>query len=79
MNIGSQPGGLPVLIYALMRRKVTTTDMIQNMVDNTNMAMVIAKSHFRDRVRSPLVLFNHENLLRKNCHQVRLDEGLLTP
>jgi hypothetical protein len=60
LNIGSQFGRLRVPMYASMTRKVTTTDMIQNMVDNTNMVVVIAKSHFRDRFRSPLVLFHHE-------------------
>jgi hypothetical protein len=63
LNIGSQLFDelreLP--LYTLMMRKVMTTDAIQNMVDNTNMVVVIARSHFRDRVRNPLVLFHHDH------------------
>jgi len=81
LNIGSQFGALRVPMYASMTRKVTTTDTIQNMVDNTNMVVVIARSHFRGRVRSPLVLshHDHESSLSKNSYQVKLDEGFLTP
>jgi len=43
-----------------MKIKVMTTDMIQYMDDNANMVMVTVKSHFRDRVWSPLVLLHHE-------------------
>jgi hypothetical protein len=65
LNIGNQSGGLlgtgpNWLCHTSMTIKVTTTDMIQYTDDNANMVMVIAKSHFRDRVWSPLELFRRE-------------------
>jgi len=34
--------------------------------DNTNMVMVIAKSHFRDRVWNPLVLYTITKFIEKH-------------
>jgi hypothetical protein len=48
---------------------VSATDKIQCKVDNANMEEVIARSHFRDRLWSPLVLFHHVNPLSKKGHQ----------
>ena len=45
-----------------MAIKVTTSDMIQCTDENANMVMIMAKSHFRDPVWSPFVLFHHEIL-----------------
>lgn len=42
-----------------------TTERIQYRVDSANMEVVKARSHFRDRLWSPLELFHHENSLRK--------------
>jgi hypothetical protein len=57
LNIGSQFGAMRVPMYVSMTRMVMKTDMIQYMVDNANIIVVTARSHFRDRLRSPLVLF----------------------
>jgi hypothetical protein len=78
LNIDSQFGGLRVLMYASMTRKVKTIDMIQYVVDIANMIVVIASSHFRDRVRSPLALFHHEASLSESRYQAKLDKGSLT-
>jgi hypothetical protein len=43
-----------------MTIKMYTMDMIQYTVDKANMVTTMAKSHFRGRVLSPLVLLNHE-------------------
>lgn len=53
LNIGSQICGprMPVNHASESRtRKVTMTDKIQYTVDKPNMAMVIARSHFRARL-----------------------------
>lgn len=65
LTIGNQSGSLQGtapnrLWHPSIMIKVLTIHMIQFMVDNVNMMMIIAKSHFRDRAWSPLVLFHHE-------------------
>ena len=57
-----------LLLNESKSRKVKTTETIQYRVDNANMEVVKARSHFCVRLRSPLVLFvlfHHENSLRK--------------
>ena len=46
------------------------------MDDNANVVMVMAKSHFRDRVLSPLVLLHHK--IENNAASIgRMKGGLL--
>jgi hypothetical protein len=47
--------------------KVKKTERIQYMVDNANMKVMRARSHFRARLWSPLVLFDGENSVRIKC------------
>jgi hypothetical protein len=65
LNIGNQVTGqgwrVPV-DRASRTGKMATADTIQYTVDNANMEVIIARSHFRDRVWSPLVLFHQEKL-----------------
>jgi radical SAM superfamily enzyme len=49
--------------------KVTMTERIQFAVDNANVKVVRARSHFRAWLRSPLVLFHNENSREKRGHQ----------
>jgi hypothetical protein len=44
---------------------VIATDKIQYKVDNVNIEVVMARSHFRDRLWSPLVLCHHEKSFEK--------------
>ena len=44
-----------------------TTERIQYAVDNADKKMMRARSHFRARLWSPLVLFHGENSMRKKC------------
>ena len=65
LTIGNQFGSLRGtasnrLCHTSIMVKVLTMHMIQFTVDNVNMMMIIAKSHFRDRSWSPLVLFHDE-------------------
>jgi hypothetical protein len=46
-----------------------TTETIQYKVVSANMEVVIARSHFRARVWSPLVLSHHKKALRTKEHQ----------
>jgi hypothetical protein len=57
--------------------KVKTMEKMQCMVDNANMKVLRARSHFRARLWSPLVLFDGENLVRSSASG-RLGEGCLT-
>ena len=45
-----------------MTMKVYTMDMAQYTDDKANMVTIMAKSHFRGRVLSPLVLLHREML-----------------
>ena len=63
--IGNQSDGLRAmgsnwLCHTSMTIKVRKVDMIQYMDESANVVMVVAKSHFCDRVWSPLMLFHHE-------------------
>ena len=55
-----------------MTIKVYTMDMIQYIDDKANMVTIMAKSHFRDRVLSPLVLLHHEILREQCCGGIRM-------
>jgi hypothetical protein len=50
-------------------RNVKTTKPIQYVVVSANMEVVMARSHFRARLWSPLVLSHHKKALRKKGHQ----------
>ena len=53
------------LLHESRNVKGKTTERIQYMVDNANMKVMRARSHFRARLWSPLVLFHGENSVRK--------------
>jgi hypothetical protein len=55
------------LLHESRNLKVRTTEMIQCKVDNANMKVMRAKSHFLARLWSPLVLFDGEISVRKRC------------
>jgi hypothetical protein len=57
---------LMLLVNKSACRNVKATERIQYRVENANMEVVKARSHFRDRPWSPLALFHHENSLRKD-------------
>jgi len=56
-----------VLLHESRNVKVKTTERIQYTVDNANTKVMRARSHFRARLWSPLVLFHDENSVRKKC------------
>jgi hypothetical protein len=45
--------------HALMTGKVTTTDMTQYMVDNTNIITIVMKSVVHDRLQALLDFYHH--------------------
>jgi hypothetical protein len=61
-----------VLLHQSRNTKVNTTERIQYTVVNVNTKVVRARSHFRARLWSPLVLFHHESSLRKERTSRRL-------
>jgi hypothetical protein len=48
------------LLYKWTVRRVKTTVNVQYTVINVNMEVMMARSHFRAQLCSPLVLFHHK-------------------
>jgi hypothetical protein len=55
------------LLHESRSVKVKRTERIQCTVDNANIKVMRAKSHFRARLWSPLVLFDGEISVRIKC------------
>jgi len=64
-SLPKQP--VTALLHESRNVKVKTTERIQYMVDNANRKVMRARSHFRARLWSPLVLLHGENSVRKKC------------
>jgi hypothetical protein len=66
------------LLHESRNVKVKTTETIQYTVDNANTKVMRARSHFRARLWSPLVLFHGDNSVRKKCIGGQIGGKILT-